>query len=166
MKTCIYSALLTATAFLATPAFAVVTVEVPDVGSFQLIGSGDAAVTYNGVTFSQSAARSNGNFFNVSTGFSSQPAVLSSQQQTIGVPNILIALPEFATSIGIAYGVFESGSVNFLLSNGQSFTQNVTSSVYNTPFTFLSGLTDPFNSVLITSGSGSDVLSIRSVTMT
>jgi hypothetical protein len=96
-------------ALAAVPALAeTVIVEIPEAGDFELIGQGNAAVTYQGVTFSQSAALSNGNLFNVSTGFSGAPAVLSSQQQTVGIPNILISLPQFAYGVTINYGTFNA----------------------------------------------------------
>ncbi|MBD8552635.1 PEPxxWA-CTERM sorting domain-containing protein [Sphingomonas sp. CFBP 8764] len=138
---------------------ATVIVEIPEAGNFELIGQGNASVTYQGVTFSQSAALSNGYLFNVSTGFSGAPAVLSSQQQTVGIPNILISLPQFAYGVTINYGTFNANPVTFSLSNGMSFTQASGFSAYSVPFTFYSSLTNPFNSILVTSAE-TEVLSI------
>src|ERR1700730_7555823 len=54
----------------------------PDPSTF--IGTGNASISYGGVTFSTSSVLSSGNFFNIGSGFSGTPAVLSSQGQIVG----------------------------------------------------------------------------------
>jgi len=142
----------------------VVTVTIPDPSPAAdiFIGSGDASVTYDSVTFSQSGALSNGNFFNVGVLFSGDPAVLSSQEQTTGVPNILITLPEAVTSLSFSYGTFDGSGVSFLLSNGYTTTLGSTGSGYVVPDFF--GITDtvPFTTVLLTTSS-TEVLNLNNV---
>src|SRR6516162_6346349 len=84
--------LLCVTQSQATP---IATVVIPDPGpsGFIYFGTGDASVTYSNVTFVQQAALSDGNFYNVGPAFSGFPAVLSSQQQSTGIANILIEFP-------------------------------------------------------------------------
>ena len=144
------------------------TVVVPDVGGsgFQFFGNGNASVTYDGVTFSQSALLSDGNFFNVSPGFSGVPdAVVSSQEETTGSGNILITLPSAATSISIDFGTFLGGDVTFALSNGQTFTVGSTDAVISTltpdVFTY-SGAS--FTSVQITADGTLDSLDVSQLT--
>jgi hypothetical protein len=140
-----------------------VNVPQPSTGTFDYFGNGDASVTYDGVTFSQSSALSDGNFYNVGTAFTGSPAVVSSQQQSFGSSNILITLPTLASSISVTYGTFGGSSVTFLLSSGGGFTLGSTGSYYATPdiFTTTGGL---FNSVLLTSSDY--VLNVSSVTYT
>jgi PEP-CTERM motif len=140
-------------------------VPIPDPGGtgFVFLGNGTASVTYDGVVFSTSAALSNGNFFNVGVGFSGFPAVLSSQEQTTGVPNILITLPESVTGIAFNYGTFNGSDETFTLSNGDILTQGSTASGYSVP-DFL-GITDPtpFTSILVTAADGGDILNINNI---
>src|SRR5579864_1403935 len=130
------------------------TVTIPDEfpgTSYGINGSG--SVTYNGVTFSQNPALSDGNFFNVGPEFSfASSAVLSSQEQTVGEPNILVGLPGFYTGFSLDYGTFNDGPVTFLLSNGDSFTLASIGNGYETSGGFF-GVTDAtsFSSVLVTS---------------
>jgi hypothetical protein len=139
----------------ALPAAAtVVPIPDPTPNAYIYFGNGDASVTYDNVTFSQSLALGNGNFFNVGQLFSGDPAVLSSQQQTAGVANILIDLPRFTKALSFNYGTFGGSSVNFQLSNGASFTQGSTGSGYATPDLFLTTGPKAFNSVLVTSTDG------------
>jgi hypothetical protein len=128
-----------------------VTVTIPDPGAARYIyfGTGDASVTYDGVMFSQSGALSNGNFFNVGVDFSGDPAVLSSQEQSIGVANILITLPTTADSLSLNYGTFNGSDVTFTLSSGGTFTQGSTGSGYAVPDFF--SVSGSFTSVLVTS---------------
>jgi hypothetical protein len=151
--------------FLASAAFAgSINVTIPDPApqAFIYFGTGDASVTYSGVTFSQQAALSNGNFFNVGFLFSGFPAVLSSQEQTIGVPNILVTLPVFSTAFAVNYGTFGGSAVTFLLSNGDHFTLGSTASGYQVPDLF--SVTDsPFNTILITTPNGLDALDINNI---
>jgi hypothetical protein len=147
------------------------TVNIPTIPQDQTnLGSGDAAVTYENVTFSTSSALSNGNFFNVNPSFSGVPsAVLSSQEQTVGIPNILVSLPSAVTGFSLDYGTFLGGNVTFTLSNGDAFTLGSALDGYATAHFF--GVTDTtaFTSVLLTiNGSGppplDDVLSLNDVT--
>jgi len=131
----------------------IVTVTIPDPSPLPtiLLGNGNASVTYSSVVFSQSGALSNGNFFNIGPLFSGFPAVLSSQEQTIGVANILITLPVPATFFTLNYGTFEGSSVTFTLSNGFSAILGSTGfGGYDVPDAF-SVTSSPFNTVLVTS---------------
>lgn len=131
---------------------AVITVTVPDPApaQFILFGNGTASVTYSGVTFSSSASLSDGNLFNVGFLFSGDPAVVSSQEQTWGVANILVSLPWYSTFWSINYGTFGGSAVTFLASNGATATFGSTGSGYATPdgVSYNGG---PINWVLITS---------------
>ena len=84
--------------------------------------------------------------------FTGLPAVLSSQEQSVGVANILITLPGSFQDFSVDYGTFNGSAVTFLLSNGNSLTQGSTGSGYAVPDLF--SVSDPsfFTSVLITSG--------------
>jgi hypothetical protein len=112
------------------------------------------------VVFSQSGALSNGNFFNVGVDFSGDPAVLSSQEQTIGVANILITLPTTADSLSLNYGTFNGSDVAFALSSGGTFTQGSSGSGYAVPDFF--SVSGSFTSVLVTSPDS--VLNLNNVT--
>ena len=139
------------------------TVVVPDPSPLPFIfyGNGDASVTYSGVLFTQQLALGNANLFDVGPLFSGDPAVLSSQQASFGVENILITLPSATTFFSVNYGTFNGSAVTFLLGNGDSFTQGSTGSVYSTPYFF--SVTDaPFSTVLITSPDF--VLNINNIT--
>src|ERR1039457_7121426 len=91
-----------------------VTIRDPAPLPYIYFGTGDASVTYSGVVFTQQAALSNGNFFIIGGLFSADPTVLSSQEQTSGVANILVTLPVFRSeehtselqSPCISYAVF------------------------------------------------------------
>jgi len=120
----------------ATAAFAnTITVNIPDPSPnpFIFFGNGDASVTYSGVTFTQQAALGNANFFNVGVLFSGDPAVISSQEATVGLENILVTLPSFVTFFGVDYGTFNGSPVTFLASNGVTGTFGSTGSGYATP---------------------------------
>ncbi len=146
----------TASAFANT-----ITVTFPDPGSFVYFGSGDASVTYSGVTFSTQAALSDGNFFLVGTGFGAIPPVLSSQEQSFGVANILVTLPWYTDYFSVNYGTFDGSPVTFTASNGATGTFGSTGSGYLTPDSVqYNG--SPINTVLITSPDF--VLNISSVT--
>jgi PEP-CTERM motif len=118
-----------------------------------LLGSGTASVIYGGVLFSTDESLSDGNFFNIGVGFSGEPAaVLSSQQQTLGVANILITLSGPVTAFSLSYGTLFGSDVTFTLSNGDSVIQSSTDNGnYSVPDFF--GVTDTtsFTSVLVTS---------------
>src|ERR1017187_6535437 len=96
------------------------TVVVPDPSPLPFIfyGNGDASVTYSGVLFTQQLALGNANLFDVGPLFSGDPAVLSSQQASFGVENILITLPSATTFFSVDYGTFNGSAVTFLLGNG------------------------------------------------
>jgi hypothetical protein len=138
-----------------------VTIPDPSPDPFIFFGSGDASVTYGGVTFSQSATLSDGNFFNIGPGFSGSPAVLSSQEQSTGVANILVTLPAPVTFFSLHYGTFGGSDVNFTLSSGPVFTQASTGSGYAVPDFFSKSESTPFTSVLLTSIDG--VLNLNNV---
>ena len=121
---------LLALGFGVTTAHALTTITIPDPdssgGGFIFLGSGSASVTYSGVTFSTSSSLSNGNFFNVGVDFSGSPAVLSSQEQTVGVTNILVTLPSNETVFDVNFGTFDGSAVTFTLSNGDVFSEGST----------------------------------------
>ncbi len=128
------------------------TVIVPDPSPdpFIFYGTGDASVVYDGVLFQQQAALGEASLFDVGPVFSGDPAVLSSQEASTGVENILITFPNPTTFFSVEYGTFNGSSVTFLLGNGDSFTQGSTGSGYVTPDFF--SITDTaFSTVLITS---------------
>jgi hypothetical protein len=140
------------------------TISIPDVGDFLYIGSGDASVTYGGVTFSQSASLSNGNFFNVSFGFSGNRAVVSSQQQSTGVPNILITLPSSATAFALDYGTFDASDVTFMLSDGSTTSLPSIASVSYATSSFFGVIdTTGLTSVQLTEADTADVLFVNGV---
>jgi len=130
-----------------------VTIPDPSPDAFIFLGKGDASVTYSGVTFSTQAALSDGNFFNVGPLFSGSPAVLSSQEQSVGVANILITLPTAVTAFALnyGYGTFNGSSVTFALSDGFSIAQGSTGSGYNVGSFFGVTSDTAFTSVLVTS---------------
>ena len=133
----------------------VTTVTIPEpvdtANGFDYFGRYSASVTYSGVVFSTNAAISDGWFFNVGSGFSGWWPVLSSQQQTVGLANILISLPGSVTGFALHYGTLSPNLVTFTLSNGDSIPLGSPfGSGYWVPH-FL-GITDstPFDSVLAT----------------
>lgn len=65
----------------ATP-LATVVIPDPAPNPFIYFGTGDASVTYFGVTFTQQLALGDANLFNVGSLFSGDPAVLSSQGES------------------------------------------------------------------------------------
>ncbi len=142
----------------------VTTVTIPDSapGSDVYLGNSTASVTYSGVVFSVSSTLGNGNFFNVGSNYylSNPTAVLSDQEETSGLANILITFPEAVQGFALNYGTFDGSSVTFALSNGDSLVQASTASAYSVP-DFV-GVTDSsFSSVLITSSDY--VLSINDI---
>jgi hypothetical protein len=148
----------------AASAFAnTITVTFPDPGSFTYLGSGDASVTYSGVTFSTQSALGNSNFFLIGTGYGANPPDLSSQQETVGVANILVTLPVYATYFSVNYGTFNGSPVTFLASNGLTATFGSTGSGYSTPDNvYYNG--PAYNTMLITSPDW--VLNISSISYT
>ena len=89
-----------------------ITVTIPDPSPLPFIfyGNGDASVTYSGVLFTQQLALGNANLFDVGPLFSGDPAVLSSQEATIGVENILITFPGFINFFSVNYGTFNGSN--------------------------------------------------------
>lgn len=158
MKMYLYAAIAPIAAVSAFPANATTyTVAIPDTGAFQFLGNGNASVTYDGVTFSQSASRSNGNFFNVGTGFSgATSAVLSSQQQTTGLPNILITLPRLAYEISISFSTFRDSNVLFQFSNGEESLEFNEGNNFAYVASSMLNFTSPnaFNSILLIASDG------------
>ena len=127
-----------------------VTVPDPSPNPYIFYGMGDASVTYSGVLFTQQLALGDANLFDVGPLFSGDPAVLSSQEASVGVENILITLPNATTFFSVEYGTFNGGSVTFTMSNGNTFTQGSTGSGYLTP-DFFSYSGGAINTVEITS---------------
>lgn len=130
------------------------TVTIPDnVTGVTFLGSGDASVTYSGVTFSQSAAIGNGDFYNISSTFDGCcQADVSSQVATVGLENILVTLPGLTNGFSLNFGTFNGSDVTFWLSNGHSLTLgSAASNSYLVPGFF--GITDAtaFSSILVTS---------------
>ena len=84
----------------------------PLVDDFGINGS----VTYSGVAF----ATANGSvLFNIGTDFSGASPVVASQ---FGSANILAALPSAFQAIGLNFGQTFGGTVDFTLSNGDTFS--------------------------------------------
>ncbi len=141
---------------------------IPDVGTYADYGPGDATVTYDGVVFSQSAAiNPTAILFNVSPGFSGVSVpVLSSQQALPGESDILITLPIAVNYVSFGFDTFDSGTVNFALSNGSSFALASGPGDYRLGSTFTTTTATPFNSILVTytDATGRPTLNIGSVT--
>jgi hypothetical protein len=154
-----------AAAVLAVAHASATTVVIPDPApnSYIFFGNGDASVVYDGVTFTQQAALSNGNFYNVGVLFSGDPAVLSSQQQSVGVPNILITLPTATTNFSVDFGTFNGEAVTFTIPGVTPIVEGSTGAGYSTPDVFSVQEATPFTSVLIT-GASDDVLNINDIT--
>ena len=157
-------AIVVAMGAAAMPA-AATTVTIPDVspGASTYYGTGDASVTYSGVTFTQSSTLGNALLFNAGSNYFFGPiAVLTSQQETSGLANILISLPSAATSFSVDFSTFNGSDVTFLLSNGASTAQaSSCCDGYVLGSTF-SVVSSPFNSVLVTSPDF--VLSVANIT--
>ncbi len=125
---------------------------IPNPDPWTVFGQGDASVAYGGVTFSTSSTLGNGLFKNLGyNGTGGSPAVLSDQQASSGVENILITLPSAVTAFSLHYGTFYGSDVTFTLGNGETFTRSSTASFYGT--LDFSGATDttPFSTILVTS---------------
>ena len=129
------------------------TVIIPDPANsaFLFFGQGDQSVTIDDVIFSTQSNISDGNFFLIGTGFSGSPPVLSSQQDTFGLDNILITFPLPTHNFELHYGTFAGSNVIFTLSNGDTFTQGSTGSGYVVPdFAQFTSSGSEFISVLVT----------------
>jgi hypothetical protein len=107
---------------------------------------------------------SDGNFYNIGSLFSGDPAVLSSQQQTTGVANILITFPTLVSSFSLDYGTFGGSAVTFALDNGSTFTFGSTGSYYATVDSVSLSSAAAFDAVQITSPDF--VLNINDLTYT
>lgn len=121
---------------------------------YDYFGSGTAAVSYGGVLFATNLALGNGDFYNIGSTYSGSngPAsVLSSQQQTIGVANILITLAAPVKAFALNFDTFFGSNVSFKLSNGDTVTLASAGNAYNLGSFF--GVTDdtPFKTILLTS---------------
>lgn len=135
------------------------TVALDDYPGTQYFGTGSASVSYGGVAFSTSALLGNGSFFNIGIDFSTFPAVLSSQQQTEGLANILIALAAPVNAFALNFDTFNIPNefygydVTFKLSTGETVTVGSAGGAYNLGSFF--GVTDdtPFQTILLTSSS-------------
>lgn len=131
---------------------------------FDYFGQGDASVTYGGVVFTQQNSLGNAYLYNVGSSFSGVPAVLSSQQQTEGVANILISFAGNGTLFSVDFGTFDGSNVTFSFSNGQTFTQGSSGSSSGSGYATANNFSysgAAFNSVEITSPDF--VLSINNV---
>jgi hypothetical protein len=134
----------------------VATFQIPEPldGYLEYFGNGTASVTYNDVNFSTSSSLGNGAFINVGTGFSGDPPVLSSQEGTFGIRNILITFPSAVTAFALNYETFDGSSVTFSLGNGDTFTQGSTGTgIASYAARDFAGASDstPFTSVLVMS---------------
>jgi len=126
---------------------------IPDPGpsGFEHFGSGSASVSYGGILFATNSALSNGDFFNIGSAFSGFPAVLSSQQQTQGVPNILITLAAPVTAFALNFDTFYGADVTFTLSNGETLTLGSGANAYDLKGFFGVVDSNPFKTILVTS---------------
>ncbi len=128
------------------------TAAIPDVGSFDFFGTGDASVTYDGVVFFQSKLLSTASLFNFSKGITGLPAILTSQPATgIKSNNILTTLPFTVKAFAMLYGTSDGSTVNFALSSGDTFSFATAATGYATPNFFGVISTTAFDSVLVTS---------------
>jgi len=127
---------------------------------FQHLGSGSASVNYGGTLFETNGALGDGHFFNVGPGFEIIPGisafngtlpVLSSQQQDLGVANILITLAAPVKAFALNFDTFFGSDVTFTLSNGETLTLNSGGNAYDLQGFF--GVVDdnPFKTILLTS---------------
>jgi hypothetical protein len=140
-------------------ASAYTSLEIPDPASplgYDFFGTGAASVSYGGVLFSTSAARGNGEFYNVGptpifSGSDGPLAVLSSQKQTSGVANILITLAAPVTAFALKFDTFYGSDVSFTLSNGYTVTFGSAANGYNLKSFFGVIDTNPFQKILLTS---------------
>jgi hypothetical protein len=84
-------------------------------------------VTFSGANFTIDPLAGDGNMFVLGKNYYyANNSVLSSQQQTRGVANILVTLPKPSTAIATDYGIVNVGTMypfTFLLSTGDSFTR-------------------------------------------
>jgi hypothetical protein len=84
-------------------------------------------VTYSGANFTIDPLAGDGNMYVLGKNYYyANNSVLSSQQQTRGVANILVTLPKPCTAIATDYGIVNTGTMypfTFLLSTGDSFTR-------------------------------------------
>ena len=81
-------------------------------------GSGTASINYSGVLFATNAALGNGGFYNIGPTFSGSNGffpVLSSQQQSEGVANILITLAAPVKAFALSFDTFFGSDVTFTL---------------------------------------------------
>jgi hypothetical protein len=146
-------ALALALGAVALPA-AATTVTIPEPPApFWVFGQGDVSVTYDGVTFTQSATLGDAFLDDIGHPFAPGPAVLSSQQAPSGVENILITLPSKTTTFSLDYGTIDGHDVSFVLSNGASITKASvgSGSGYDATEVFQTTQATPFNTVLVTS---------------
>jgi hypothetical protein len=121
---------------------------------YDYFGSGTASVSYGGVLFATNLALGNGDFYNIGPtyiGSNGPTSVLSSQQQTIGVANILITLAAPVKAFALNFDTFFGSDVSFKLSNGDTLTLPSGGNAYDLKSFF--GVTDdtPFKTILLTS---------------
>lgn len=142
------------------PAFTSLAIPAPATGlddfpGTQFFGTGNASVSYGGVTFSTSALLSDGNFFNIGptyVGSNGSLPVLSSQGQSKDLfANILITLAAPVKSFALNFDTFFGAGVTFTLSNGETSTLGSGANAYDVKGFF--GVVDnnPFDTILLTS---------------
>jgi hypothetical protein len=124
------------------------------IAGVEYFGTGTASVSYGSVLFATDGALGDGNFFNIGPAFSGSNGllpVLSSQQQTIGLTNILITLASPVKAIALNFDTFFGSDVTFTLSNGEMVTLASAGNAYDLGSFF--GVTDDkaFNTVLLSS---------------
>jgi hypothetical protein len=121
---------------------------------YDYFGSGTASVSYGGVLFATNLALGNGDFYNIGptyAGSNGPISVLSSQQQSVGVANILITLAAPVKAFALNFDTFFGSDVTFTLSNGETLTLPSAANAYDLKSFF--GVTDdtPFKTILLTS---------------
>lgn len=124
-----------------------------DAAGTQYFGTGDASVSYGGVTFSSSALLGNRNFYNIGPTFAGSNGLLPvlSSQGADGLANILITLIAPVKAFALNFDTFFGSDVTFTLSNGETFTLAGGTNAYD--LTGFFGVVDgnPFNTILLTS---------------
>lgn len=91
------------------------TVTDPAPTAFLLHGAGDASVTYDGIQYDQSEAFGGAEprLFTIGNVASGRPAVVSSQANGGGTPNITMTLPAFTRAFAVNFGTYGDESDDF-----------------------------------------------------
>ena len=94
-------------------------------GSFEFLPI-PPGITLSGVNFTIDRSTSDGNLFVIGPDFYYPGnSVLSSQQNTTGVNNILITLPGSVTAAAMDLGSFNGGTATITTSNGDTYSVNI-----------------------------------------